>query len=147
MNLRDRRVQAVAAAAAVVLLVVILLASRGGGSSSSGPPPASEGIASRSPIPLTGLASPVPTNGVCITSYVLDTIGRDSKGRPQPLLTLTLRTDPADEAALATTLAASDCGAERRRLVATVSASLPKDATGPLLVDYRTSSGARLQLP
>ena len=147
MNLRDRRIQAVAAGGAtLVLLLVILLATRGGGSS-SGPPPPSEGIAGRSPVPLAGLASPVAVGGSCIASSVLETVGRDSKGRPQPLLTLTLRSDPADEAALAAVLAAPDCSAERQRLVSGAVASLPKDGVGALLVDYRTASGARLRVP
>jgi hypothetical protein len=132
-------------AAAALVLVVIAAA----GLVITRPHPAAhtEGIAGRQSL-ATLDSTPVAMANGCLNSYRLQTAGRYGVGHQVYVLTFTLKSDPATVADLVSLLNQADCAKAIADTTKATRERLSTDKTyAGLAVLYRTSSGARLQIP
>lgn len=108
----------------------------------------SSGFTGRSLPTIANLNQAVPFDGSCIVSYQLLTGGRSNDGQQHFVLSLTLESDPADNAALITMLAGDACTKELTAIKQAVAPSINADTTPNILtMSFMTASGTRLQLP
>lgn len=130
-----------AAALLVVVVVAAWLLTR------PHPAPSSEGVLARSQTTVVAESS-TPLNDGCFTSSSVQAAGRDSAAHHVYVLTLTLKDDPGSMADLVTTLDRRECAAAIASATGNAEDRLKADRNfGGLAVSYRTSAGARLQLP
>lgn len=108
----------------------------------------SSGFTDRSLPSVTKINQAVSFDGSCITEYQLLTGGRGADGQQHYVLSIGLKSNPADEAALAVTLASDSCKEELTTIKQSIAPSINADTTPNILtMSFVAASGTRLQLP
>ena len=113
--------------------------------------PGSLGFTNRAAVTTpTYLDQEMSVAGTCLSSYILQTGGRNETGVQTYLLTLNLVSEPTTDQALAKELASENCQTETTTILDTIAKDLGLGASADtelLTTSYRTKSGHRFLLP